>query len=126
MTPSCTILVFEPKAQALFDDWRTDLENRLLRTGCDSPMMAIHLGKYRSLMPTLALLFHLVQVATGRAPDRSMREHTLAGTAWCEYLKAHARRIYQSPPLMVIPRPPCNWLNGSRPVSRIPSRHGTW
>ena len=59
-------------------------------------MMAIHLGKYRSLMPTLALVFHLVNAVDGRATGPIDESAALAGAAWCEYLEAHARRIYQS------------------------------
>jgi hypothetical protein len=88
-------LGFEPNAQALFDDWRANLENRL-RAGCDAPLMAIHLGKYRSLIPTLALLLHLVDVVDGRAAGPVHERAALAAAAWCEYLEAHARRTYQS------------------------------
>ena len=36
-----------------------------LRGGMETPMMEAHLAKFRSLMPSLALLFHLVDVAAG-------------------------------------------------------------
>jgi putative DNA primase/helicase len=89
-------LGFSTDAQELFDEWRGKLENRL-RSGCDSSMIQNHLGKYRSLMPTLALLFHLVEVVTCRAsPGPIAKTPALAAAAWCEYLEAHARRIYQS------------------------------
>jgi putative DNA primase/helicase len=89
-------LEFSADAQEVFDEWRAKLENRL-RSGCDSPMIQNHLGKYRSLMPTLALLFHLVEVVTNHAsPGPIAKTPTLAAAAWCEVLEAHARRIYQS------------------------------
>jgi hypothetical protein len=38
--------------------WRTDLEARL-RDSDEHPIMVAHLSKYRSLMPSLALIFHM-------------------------------------------------------------------
>jgi putative DNA primase/helicase len=89
-------LGFAPEAQDLFDGWRGDLENRL-RAGRDNPLITTHLAKYRSLMPTLALMFHLVEVVDGRVGAGPISHGaTLAAAAWCEYLEAHARRIYRS------------------------------
>jgi hypothetical protein len=60
-------------------------------------MITTHLAKYRSLMPTLALLFHLVDIVDGRATAGPIsRQSALGAAAWCEYLEAHARRTYQS------------------------------
>jgi putative DNA primase/helicase len=89
-------LGFSPEAQELFDEWRDSLENAL-RSGRDGPLIVAHLAKYRSLMPTLALLFHLVEFVAGRSgPGSIAKAHALAAAAWCEYLEAHARRVYQS------------------------------
>ena len=82
------------------------------------------MGKYRSLMPSLALLFHLVDVATETiadisvGPDVTEEGSGTSGTdvpgrpsnkilsssvsleaaqnavAWCEFLEAHARKVY--------------------------------
>lgn len=88
-------LSFSGEAQEFFDGWRTNLENRL-RSGELSPIFQAHLGKYRSLMPNLALLFHLVDVA-GHGPLGSVSlESAERAAAWCEYLESHARRIYGS------------------------------
>jgi putative DNA primase/helicase len=62
-------LRFSDDAQELFDEWRTDLERRL-RGGSESPLMTCHLSKYRSLMPSLALLFHLVESVGARSSRR--------------------------------------------------------
>jgi putative DNA primase/helicase len=87
---------FDPDGQALFDEWRTDLETRL-RSSHDNPLIVTHLAKYRSLMPALALLFHLVELVDGRVISGPINHRAaLAAAAWCEYLEAHARRIYQS------------------------------
>ena len=55
-------LRFSPDAQKLFKDWIFELENRL-RNNDETPAVQEHLGKYRSLMPSLALIFHLLDVA---------------------------------------------------------------
>jgi hypothetical protein len=88
-------LRFAPDAQDLFDGWRADLENRL-RGGEDSPVMQSHLSKYRSLMPSLALVFHLVDVVGGQGAGPVSLAAALAAAAWCDLLDAHARRAYQS------------------------------
>jgi putative DNA primase/helicase len=89
-------LRFAPDAQEVFDTFRAALENTL-RSGHDNPLMQSHLAKYRSLMPTLALLFHLVEIVDRRAsPGPISPCAALAAAAWCEYLEAHARRIYQA------------------------------
>jgi Protein of unknown function (DUF3987) len=48
-------LRFDGAAQAHFDAWRGDLEQRL-RAEADHPVWRSHVAKYRSLMPTLALI----------------------------------------------------------------------
>jgi len=86
-------LRFEAEAQELFDGWRADLEHRL-RAEEDHPVLLSHLAKYRSLLPSLALLFHLIDgVDTGRRGPVSCAAAAQAA-AWCEYLAAHARRLY--------------------------------
>ena len=52
-------LRFEAEAQELFDGWRADLEHRL-RAEEDHPVLLSHLAKYRSLMPSLTLIVHLI------------------------------------------------------------------
>lgn len=83
-------LHFDAAAQALFDSWRTDLETVVL-SGREHPALTAHLTKYRSLMPSLALLLEL-----SGAPDASAVgfEATAQAAAWCDFLEAHARRIY--------------------------------
>jgi hypothetical protein len=83
-------LRFGGAAQEAFDGWRAALEARL-RADAMHPAMESHLAKYRSLAPSLALLFHLAD-----APDGGpiARPSLLRALAWCEYLEAHARRIY--------------------------------
>jgi putative DNA primase/helicase len=91
-------LGFDDEAQALFVEWFTALEVRL-RSGSLSPIMTAHLSKYRSLFPSLALVFHLVDSA---GPDGKIvrlvpvsLEAAEVAAAWCDYLEAHAERVYQ-------------------------------
>lgn len=82
-------LQFDEEAQRMFIAWITDLETRI-RKDDTSPVMQTHLAKYRSLMPSLALLFSL---ADNRLESVSLHHAQLASD-WCDYLEAHAHRIY--------------------------------
>jgi putative DNA primase/helicase len=85
------ILRFDPPAQKFFNRWRTQLERRIKPPTDEHPIMLAHLGKYRSLMPSLALIFHLCD----SSPDIPVTlEAAKRAAAWCDYLEAHARRIY--------------------------------
>src|SRR5262249_46865327 len=88
-------LRFAPNTQEFFDNWRADLE-RKLRTEDEHPVIEAHLSKYRSLMPSLALIFHLVEVVDGKASGTVSMKAARMAAAWCDFLEAHARRIYQS------------------------------
>ncbi|WP_125185642.1 YfjI family protein [Desulfofundulus salinus] len=84
---------FDNEAQDLFYEWLTELENEKLRRD-DPPALLEHLSKYRSLMPSLALIIHLIDIAAGAAEgDVSLKAAKMAA-AWCDYLESHARRIY--------------------------------
>jgi len=88
-------LRFDPDAQALFYEWLTLLQRRLQSEEILAyPAFESHLAKYRSLMPSLALLFHLVDcVQQGDLSPVSLPAATLAAD-WCEYLEVHARKVY--------------------------------
>ncbi len=82
-------LRFDPAAQSLFDGWRTELELRL-RSGTLHPVMEAHLAKYRSLIPSLALLCHLADVGHGPVGGEAMARAVALGN----YLESHANRAY--------------------------------
>jgi putative DNA primase/helicase len=85
---------FTPEAQDLFVDWLANLEGKI-RGGELHPALVSHLSKYRSLMPSLALLFHLADAAADNSDTNSVSlHHTRQAAAWCEYLESHARRVY--------------------------------
>jgi len=90
-------LRFNERAQDLFDTWRDELEMRV-RSGKLPEILESHLAKYRSLMPSLALLFHLQHVVDSTADCVSAVGEASAqqAAAWCEFLETHAQRLYAS------------------------------
>jgi putative DNA primase/helicase len=82
---------FSPDAQALFNEWYIRL-NLELRSNDILPVMESHYGKYKSLIPSLAVLIHLAdntdhsQVIGISSVRRAI--------AWGVYLKSHAERVY--------------------------------
>ena len=88
-------LRFAPDAQALFDTWRVTLETRVRAESLQSPAFEAHLAKYRSLMPSLALIFHLIaEVTETTAATAVSLEAAKLAAAWCEFLGTHARKVY--------------------------------
>lgn len=83
---------FTVEAQGIFNDWLTELEAKL-RTE-DEPVLQEHFGKYRSLMPSLALQFHVLNLAHTSSVGQVTKECAEQAAAWCEYLESHARRVY--------------------------------
>lgn len=80
---------FDNAAQALFSEWRHDLEVRL-RSGEEHPAIVSHLSKYRKLIPSLALINHLCDEQRGAVNESEL----MRAIAFSEYLESHARRIY--------------------------------
>jgi len=87
------VLHFSQDAQALFFDWLTQLEHRLRSEEMrETPAFESHLAKYRSLMPSLSLLFHLIDASDLEQPVSL--ESARYGADWCEFLEQHARKVY--------------------------------
>jgi len=87
---------FTLEAQLAFDKWRDELETAL-RSDELVPALEAHLAKYRSLVPSLALIFHLIECVDGTAEGGAVGlGPALQAAAWCEYLKTHAERLYSS------------------------------
>jgi len=82
-------LRFDPEAQELFTEWRSELEHRLRRNE-EHPAIEAHLAKYRSLVPSVALLIHLAEGHRNPIGVPALER----ACAWAEYLESHARRIY--------------------------------
>jgi len=101
---------FEPDAQQLFIAFIKELESKV-RGDSLHPALISHLSKYRSLMPSLALLFELAECAANSDTPVVIEptsvgavslDHAKKAAAWCAYLESHARRVYScivTPPL---------------------------
>lgn len=94
-------LRFDDQAQDFFDEWLTD-NARTLRSGeIEHPAMEAHLSKYRSLIPSLALIFELAERAAARNGELTVSGADTVGlpavkmaAAWGSFLWAHAQRTY--------------------------------
>src|SRR3989338_1465844 len=86
---------FTDHAQHTFFVWLTELEREKL-TSEEEPILLEHFAKYRKLMPSLALIFHLINIASDKARGAIPVECVERAAAWCEYLEGHARRVYTS------------------------------
>jgi hypothetical protein len=89
--PRFPYLRFNEEAGERFKVWLSDLMGRL-RADDIHPALESHFSKYRSLIPSLALLHHLMCSGTGPVGVVSV----LSAIAWGEFLEGHARRIYGS------------------------------
>jgi Protein of unknown function (DUF3987) len=98
---------FSPHAQELADEWHDELETRLRGPEFqDMPTFEAHIGKYRSLMPSLALIFHLLDQTVSSvsatnidfSPEKKLvsREAVALAADWCDFLELHAKAIYQA------------------------------
>jgi putative DNA primase/helicase len=94
--------LFAPDAQALFMEWLPELEEKV-RGNELHPALISHLAKYSSLMPSLALLFELVDrvgfvgfvgATLGNIQNFVTLEHAKQAAACCECLESHVRRVY--------------------------------
>jgi hypothetical protein len=83
---------FADDAQQIFYEWFTELESKIKSE--ENPIISEHLAKYRSLMPSLAVLIHLINVVSSECNGAVSSEATIKAAAWCDYLESHARRIY--------------------------------
>ncbi|WP_168188921.1 DUF3987 domain-containing protein [Thiomicrorhabdus sediminis] len=83
-------LRFDQQAQQVFNSWREQLE-LTIRVKDIHPALESHLAKYRSLLPSIALLLELADNPEAKsvgvvATNKAVR--------WCEYLQSHMNRIY--------------------------------
>lgn len=87
---------FSEPAQEAFNFWRCELERRLRSQELNCAAFESHLAKYRSLMPSLALLFWILEDPNniyGKG-SVSLSSATLA-IRWCDFLERHALKVYR-------------------------------
>jgi putative DNA primase/helicase len=83
------LLHFDEDAQFIFNQWLAANE-KMLRGDDLGPAEQSHFSKYRSLVPGLALLFHLLEGHAG-----AVCSECLSGAlGYAKYLKSHAMRVY--------------------------------
>lgn len=85
-------LRFDDDAQKEFIEWLTELEKEI-RSEDIHPAMEAHLAKYRSLIPSLALIFHIVD-SNGNELGPVSKKSLLRACSWQSYLRSHTERIY--------------------------------
>ena len=85
------LLHFNSTAQLAFNKWYLQNENMLVNGKLDAARQS-HFAKYRSLIPALALLFHLLDTHEGPVCEDCLRRSVL----FAQYLMQHANRIYSS------------------------------
>ena len=91
-------LRFTDDAQEMFFAWWRRLEEKVRSAVGLHPALISHLAKYRSLLPSLAGLFELADLIA--TDDQLGEEHRISSahveqaTKLCDYLEAHARRIF--------------------------------
>jgi hypothetical protein len=87
---------FSEPAQEAFNVWRQELESRLRSNEIGCSAFESHLAKYRSLMPSLALLFWILEdpnhIHGGSAISLSA---TTLAIRWCDFLEKHALKAYR-------------------------------
>lgn len=81
---------FDDAAQELFIEWSQSLYGVRIESE-SNPLMRQHLAKFEKLFCSLALILHLAEGVVGHevGVDAALR-----AAAWCDYLEAHARRVY--------------------------------
>jgi hypothetical protein len=84
---------FTDAGQAVFNSWLDELQTVKIKQE-ENPLMVEHFGKFRSLMPSLALIFHCIDIADGKASGAVSERAARLAAQWCDYLESHARRIY--------------------------------
>jgi len=89
---------FDRVAQQIADDFRDRLERRLRdETSGEHELMLTHLGKFRSFMPKLALLYYVIDCLSTNTPVLAINEEsTLQAIRLCDHYEAHARKVYAS------------------------------
>ncbi len=87
---------FSTDAQDLYNKWITKHERKIISDNLDSHFKE-HLSKYRSLMPSLAVIFHLIdQVSVDKCKVQSKIQKVSVQRAilWCKYLEGQLYKIY--------------------------------
>jgi len=83
---------FDEQAQEIFYHWLNNIFDKMQTD--EPPVILEHLSKYPSLMPSIALIDHLVNIADGEPEGPITAKSAALAVKWCEYLESHMRRVY--------------------------------
>lgn len=86
---------FSDPAQEAFNTWRVQLEDRLRSNQIGCSAFESHLAKYRSLMPSLALLFWILENPNNIQGGTVSLSATTLAIRWCDFLEKHALKAYR-------------------------------
>ncbi len=81
---------FDNAAGKRFVEFLEELEAKIREE--EVPAIEAHLAKYRSLVPSLALLIHLAESDGGPVRQPAL----IRAAGWAQYLESHARRVFAS------------------------------
>jgi uncharacterized protein DUF3987 len=84
---------FSDDAQDFFNVWLFEMMMELRSGKIEHPLLEEHFGKYRKLVPSLSLVFHLADTIANPEPVVSLSAVERA-TGWFTYLWEHAQRVY--------------------------------
>lgn len=91
-------LRFADAAQTLFAGWYDHLQGQKVEAPDEAPLIVEFLSKQPKTFAALALLFHLIDraeaIRQGQAPGPVSEAAARRAAGWCDYLEAHARRIF--------------------------------
>ncbi|MEN8219755.1 MAG: YfjI family protein, partial [Pseudomonadota bacterium] len=104
------ITAFSDDAQPRFNAWLENLERRI-RANTMPSILTSHISKYRSLLPSLALVFetisneefNLENMRDGKLLPRVSLESLELGIRWCDFLETHARSMLLDSPCEASP-----------------------
>ncbi|MEA3521359.1 MAG: YfjI family protein [Campylobacterota bacterium] len=85
--------MFDSDAQKCFIRWYKKLKEK--ESEESNLNVQAHIGKYYSLLPSLALIFFLIDKAVGTTESNEIEvSHVQMAEKWCSVLETHARKMY--------------------------------
>ena len=93
------VLKLDDQAYECYEEWEKELHGQEHLKNPDLPnTVKTHLGKYGKLVPTLAGLFHLIEIFSNQTsedvPTLISVDNFARACDWAEYLEQHAKRAY--------------------------------
>jgi hypothetical protein len=89
-------LYFSSDAQDFFQNWRQNLEIELRSGNIESEGFESHLAKYRTLIPKLSLLFHLITALSEKTcPEKISFTSLHQAIEFSCLLRSHAEKLYK-------------------------------